>query len=47
MSQRVPQVMPPKPLTIAIKKALGLPVFGFVKWPIANGEWHVRIQRIA
>lgn len=42
------QVMPPRPLVIAVKKALGRPVFGLVRYPrMDRRQWHYQMERIA
>lgn len=45
-SQELPTVMPPKSLFIAVRQALGISVFGFVRYPMPDGKAEIRYQRI-
>lgn len=44
---RQPQVMPPSPLAMAIKKILRVPVYAVVRYPIEQNQWFYRMERIA
>lgn len=44
---RMAQVMPPTPIAIAVKRSLGIPVYGLVRTPIGKTDWTVTMERIA
>jgi hypothetical protein len=47
MAENTPTVHPPKPVTIAVKRALGLPVAALFSYPMPNGTVEHRMERIA
>lgn len=44
---RQPEMMPPKPIVYAVKKALGLPVVALCRWPVGQNKWRYTWERIA
>lgn len=43
----VPMVLPPRALTIGVRKALSLPVAALVQYPMPNGKFAHKFERIA
>jgi hypothetical protein len=44
---RRPEIMFPKPLTIAVKRALRRPVYAPVRTPVGAKDWITIFERIA
>ena len=47
VNEHVPMCMPPKPLFIAVRRALGIAVFGFIRYPMPNGKDEVSYEKLA
>jgi hypothetical protein len=47
VQENTPMCMPPKPLFIAVRKQLGLPVFAFMRYPMPSGKVETTYERIA
>lgn len=47
VGEHVPMCMPPKPLFIAVRKVLGIAVYGFIRYPMPNGKNEITYERIA
>jgi hypothetical protein len=47
VSENTPMVMPPKPVFTAVRRALGMSVFGFIRYPMPNGKHETTYERIA
>jgi hypothetical protein len=40
------EYMPPRPLHIAVRRALGIAVYSFVRYPMPKGPAEIRYERI-
>lgn len=45
--QRAPQALLPTRVNIAVKQALGIPVYAIVRVPVPGGRFHYTDQRVA
>lgn len=41
-----PMVMPPKPVFTAVRRALGMSVYAFIRYPMPNGKHETTYERI-
>lgn len=44
---RVAEFSPPTPIAMAVKRALGLPIYVLVRTPVGKKDWVVTKERIA
>lgn len=46
VSTHTPMVMAPKPLFTAVRRVLGIAVFGFVRYPMPDGTHEIVYERL-
>jgi hypothetical protein len=46
VAENVPMVMVPKPVFIAVRKALKIAVYGFVKYPLPYGKEQISYEKL-
>lgn len=47
VQENTPMCYPPKPTHIAVRRALGIAVYGFIRYPMPNGKFETTYERIA
>lgn len=45
-AEHTPMVMPPKPVFTAVRRALGIAVYGFIRYPMPNGKAETTYERL-